>query len=117
MTTLDEFLASNPDLAEKSYGDAMAMSLTRAFPCQRQAPHSHSAYWSPPREMLLLSFASFLVDMEDLRRKRTTAGWRAESTSISTRRHPKRHPLLTTREQGRASMPLFWIARLLQFFD
>jgi hypothetical protein len=36
MTTLDEFLASNPDLAEKSYGDAMAMSLTRAFPCQRQ---------------------------------------------------------------------------------
>jgi hypothetical protein len=29
----------------------------------------------------------------------------------------ERHPLLTIREQGRASMPLFWIARLLQFFD
>jgi hypothetical protein len=36
MTTLDQFLASNPDLAEKSYGDAMAASLSRAFPCQAQ---------------------------------------------------------------------------------
>src|SRR5580700_11193402 len=32
MTTLDQFLVSNPDMAEKSYGDAMAASLSRAFP-------------------------------------------------------------------------------------
>ena len=32
MTALDQFLASNPDTAEKSYGDAMAASLSRAFP-------------------------------------------------------------------------------------
>jgi hypothetical protein len=36
MTTLDQFLASNPDLVEKSYGDAMAASLSRAFPCPAQ---------------------------------------------------------------------------------
>ena len=36
MTTLDQFLASNPDKAEKSYGDAMAASLSRAFPCEAQ---------------------------------------------------------------------------------
>ena len=36
MTTLDQFLASNPDKAEKSYGDAMAASLSRAFPRQPQ---------------------------------------------------------------------------------
>jgi hypothetical protein len=36
MTALDRFLVSNPDMAEKSYGDAMAVSLTRAFPCQVQ---------------------------------------------------------------------------------
>ena len=36
MTALDQFLASNPDMAEKSYGDAMAASLSRAFPCQAQ---------------------------------------------------------------------------------
>jgi hypothetical protein len=35
-TTLDQFLASNPDFAEKTYGDAMAISLSRAFPCQAQ---------------------------------------------------------------------------------
>jgi len=34
MTTLDQFLAGNPDMAKKSYGDAMAASLSRAFPCQ-----------------------------------------------------------------------------------
>jgi Rap1a immunity proteins len=34
MSALDQFLASNPDLAEKSYGDAMAASLSRAYPCQ-----------------------------------------------------------------------------------
>jgi hypothetical protein len=44
MTTLDEFLASNPDLAEKSYGDAMAMSCVPVP--EAIAPHSHSAYWS-----------------------------------------------------------------------
>jgi hypothetical protein len=36
MAALDQFLVSNPDMAEKSYGDAMAVSLTRAFPCQAQ---------------------------------------------------------------------------------
>ena len=34
MAALDQFLVSNPALAEKSYGDAMAASLSRAFPCQ-----------------------------------------------------------------------------------
>src|SRR5580700_1725291 len=32
MTALDKFLASNPNFAEKAYGDAMAMSLSHAFP-------------------------------------------------------------------------------------
>ena len=36
MTTLDQFLRSNPDMAEKSYGDAMAASLSRTFPCRAQ---------------------------------------------------------------------------------
>lgn len=36
MTALDQFLASNPTFAEKTYGDAMAISLSRAFPCQPQ---------------------------------------------------------------------------------
>jgi hypothetical protein len=36
MTNLDQFLVSNPDMAEKSYGDAMAASLSRAFPCEAQ---------------------------------------------------------------------------------
>jgi hypothetical protein len=36
MIALDHFLVSNPELAEKPYGDAMAASLSRAFPCQTQ---------------------------------------------------------------------------------
>jgi hypothetical protein len=36
MTALDQFLASNPNFADKTYGDAMAMSLSGAFPCQAQ---------------------------------------------------------------------------------
>jgi hypothetical protein len=36
MTALDQFLASKPNFAEKTYGDAMAISLSRAFPCQAQ---------------------------------------------------------------------------------
>jgi hypothetical protein len=36
MTALDQFLESNPNFAEKTYGDAMAISLSRAFPCQAQ---------------------------------------------------------------------------------
>jgi hypothetical protein len=36
MAALDQFLASNPDMTEKSYGDAMAASLRQAFPCQTQ---------------------------------------------------------------------------------
>jgi hypothetical protein len=36
MTALDQFLASNPNFAEKTYGDAMAISLSRAFPCQAE---------------------------------------------------------------------------------
>jgi hypothetical protein len=38
MATLDQFLVSNPDMAEKSYGDAMAASLSRAFPSSRNRP-------------------------------------------------------------------------------
>jgi hypothetical protein len=36
MAALDQFLASNPNFAEKTYGNAMAISLSRAFPCQAQ---------------------------------------------------------------------------------
>jgi hypothetical protein len=36
MTALDQFLASNPSFAEETYGGAMAMSLSHAFPCQAQ---------------------------------------------------------------------------------
>ena len=36
MTTLEQFVVSNPDMPEKSYGDAMAASLSRVFPCQTQ---------------------------------------------------------------------------------
>ena len=36
MTALDQFLASNPDMAEKPYGGAMATALSQAFPCQMQ---------------------------------------------------------------------------------
>jgi hypothetical protein len=38
MTALDQFLASNPNFADKTYGDALAMSLSRAFPCQDNKP-------------------------------------------------------------------------------
>ena len=34
MTTPEHFLEHNPKMAEKSYGDAMAASLSRAFPCR-----------------------------------------------------------------------------------
>jgi len=30
----EKFLEDNPDMAEKHYGDAMATSLSRAFPCE-----------------------------------------------------------------------------------
>jgi hypothetical protein len=33
MSALEQFLGDNPDLAEKPYGDAMAATLVRAFPC------------------------------------------------------------------------------------
>jgi hypothetical protein len=36
MSDLDQFLLDNPDTAEKPYGEAMAASLRRAFPCQAQ---------------------------------------------------------------------------------
>jgi len=36
MAALDQFLASNPNFAEKTYGDAMAISLSRAFPCEAE---------------------------------------------------------------------------------
>jgi hypothetical protein len=36
MAALDQFLASNPNFAEKTYGDAMAISLSRVFPCPAQ---------------------------------------------------------------------------------
>ena len=34
MSAFERFLADNPDMAEKPYGDAMAATLTRTFPCQ-----------------------------------------------------------------------------------
>lgn len=34
MTAFEQFLQDNPDLAERRYGDAMAATLVRAFPCQ-----------------------------------------------------------------------------------
>jgi hypothetical protein len=36
MTALEQFVVSLPDKAEKTYGEAMAASLSRAFPCQAQ---------------------------------------------------------------------------------
>ena len=36
MSTFEQFLEDNPDMAEKRYGDVMAASLTHAFPCQTQ---------------------------------------------------------------------------------
>ena len=34
MIAFEKFLEENPDMAERPYGDAMAASLSRAFPCQ-----------------------------------------------------------------------------------
>ena len=34
MTDFEKFLQDHPDTAEKPYGDAMAASLSREFPCQ-----------------------------------------------------------------------------------
>ena len=36
MPAFERFLQDNPDMAERPYGDAMAASLSRAFPCQAQ---------------------------------------------------------------------------------
>jgi len=36
MIALEKFVETNPDMAERPYGDAMAASLSRAFPCQTQ---------------------------------------------------------------------------------
>jgi len=33
MSTLERFVEDNPDMADKPYGDAMASTLSRAFPC------------------------------------------------------------------------------------
>ena len=34
MTALRRFVGENPDMADRPYGDAMAATLSRAFPCQ-----------------------------------------------------------------------------------
>jgi hypothetical protein len=34
MSALEQFVGDNPDMAEKPYGDAMAATLIRGFPCQ-----------------------------------------------------------------------------------
>ncbi len=39
MAALEQFVVSHPDLAEKSYGEAVAMSLSQACPCQTQYAH------------------------------------------------------------------------------
>ena len=36
MSAFEQLLGDNPDMAERPYGDAMAASLSRAFPCQAQ---------------------------------------------------------------------------------
>jgi hypothetical protein len=36
MSLLERFLGDNPDMAGRPYGDAMAASLSRAFPCRSQ---------------------------------------------------------------------------------
>ncbi len=33
LSTLERFLADHPDMAEKPYGEALAASLAREFPC------------------------------------------------------------------------------------
>ncbi len=40
---VEKFLADNPDMAEKQYGDAMAASLSRAFPCP--GPNDEAGEW------------------------------------------------------------------------
>jgi Rap1a immunity proteins len=34
MPAFEKFLEENPDMAERPYGNAMAATLSRAFPCQ-----------------------------------------------------------------------------------
>jgi hypothetical protein len=34
MPAFERFLKENPDLAERPYGDVMAATLSRAYPCQ-----------------------------------------------------------------------------------
>ena len=36
MSAFERFLADNPETAEKPYGDAMAATLARTFPCHAQ---------------------------------------------------------------------------------
>ena len=36
MSAFAQFLEDNPDMAERPYGDALAASLRRAFPCRSQ---------------------------------------------------------------------------------
>jgi hypothetical protein len=36
MIALEQFVEHNPEMAEKPYGDAMAASLSHAFPCRTQ---------------------------------------------------------------------------------
>ena len=36
MGAFEKFLGDNPDMAEKQYGDAMAATLSRTFPCQAE---------------------------------------------------------------------------------
>jgi len=35
MGALEQFLKENPEMAEKPYGDALAPTLSRTYPCQR----------------------------------------------------------------------------------
>ncbi len=36
MSAFEQFIADNPDLADRPYGDAMAATLSRTFPCQAE---------------------------------------------------------------------------------
>ncbi len=34
MSALEKYVGDNPDMAERPYGEAMAASLSRGFPCK-----------------------------------------------------------------------------------
>ena len=60
MAALEQFLVRNPDMVEKSCGDVMAASLSRAFPCQANKRARSCERDRIVREMLIASADSLL---------------------------------------------------------